>query len=55
MVRDFKDADILAVYIDGIQIAGHHIVAALVQHCRTHKIRNVLERIADERVRTPDC
>lgn len=117
MERDFKDLDILAVYIDGIQIAGHHIVAALgldaqgdkhvlglvcgstenaavvkdllhslvkrgitqdkkrlfvldgskalraaiievygeaalVQRCRTHKIRNVLERIGDERVRT---
>ncbi len=117
MERDFKDVDIVAVYIDGIQIAGHHIVAALgldaqgdkhilglvrgstenaavvkdlldslvkrgikqdkkrlfvldgskalragiievygdaalVQRCRTHKIRNVLERIGDERVRT---
>lgn len=117
MERDFKDIDIVAVYIDGIQIAGHHIVAALgldaegnkyilglvrgstenaavvkdlldhlvkrgitqekmrlfvldgskalraavievygdaalVQRCRTHKIRNVLERIGDERVRT---
>jgi len=29
MERDFKDVDILAVYIDGIQIAGHHVIAAL--------------------------
>jgi len=112
MERSFKDLDILAVWIDGIEIAGHHVLAAvglddegkkhllglvagssenaqvvkdllaslvargidalkrrlfvidgskalrsaireiygpaaLIQRCRTHKVRNVLERLPD--------
>lgn len=112
MERSFKDIDILVVWLDGIQIAGHHVLAAvgldaeggkhllglvagssenaqvakdllgslaargidasarrlfvidgskalraaigelygqaaLVQRCRTHKVRNVLERLPD--------
>ena len=29
MERSFKEHDILAVYIDGIEVAGHHVVAAV--------------------------
>jgi transposase-like protein len=112
MERSFQDLDILAVWIDGIEIAGHHVLAAvglddegkkhllglvagssenaqvvkdllgslaargidaakqrlfvidgsralrsaireiygqaaLIQRCRTHKVRNVLERLPD--------
>jgi len=115
MERTFHDIDILAVWIDGIEIAGHHVLAAigldaegkkhllglvagssenaqvvkdllgslvtrgidaskrrlfvidggkalragvrevygsagLVQRCRTHKVRNVLERLPDARL-----
>jgi len=115
MERSFHDLDILAVWIDGIEIAGHHVLAAvgldgegkkhllglvagssenaavvkdllgslaargidaakrrlfvidggkalragvrevygqaaLIQRCRTHKVRNVLERLPDARL-----
>jgi len=116
MQRRFDDVELLAIYIDGIVVAGHHIVtaigvdadgvkhllgltvgssenarvvkdlltsliergvsvddktlfvidgskalrsaiqetfgeSALVQRCRTHKLRNVLERIKDDTIR----
>lgn len=115
MERKFHDTDILALWIDGIEIAGHHVLAAvgldaegkkhllglvagssenaqvvkdllgslvargidaakrrlfvidgskalrsgirevygqaaLIQRCRTHKVRNVLERLPDSRL-----
>lgn len=115
MERAFHDLDILALWIDGIEIAGHHVLAAvgldaegkkhvlglvagssenaavvkdllgslvargidaakprlfvidgskalrsgireiygqaaLIQRCRTHKVRNVLERLPDSRL-----
>lgn len=115
MERKFHDIDILAVWLDGIEIAGHHVLAAvglddegkkhllglvagssenaqvvkdllgslvargidaakrrlfvidggralrsgireiygqaaLIQRCRTHKVRNVLERLPDARL-----
>ena len=77
-----KDAELLVIYIDGIIMAGHHVLAAVgvdrkddkrllglsadssenaqvvkdlltgahahVQRCRTHKLRNVLERLPKE-------
>jgi hypothetical protein len=29
MERSFDEHDIVAVYIDGIEVAGHHVVAAV--------------------------
>jgi putative transposase len=37
MERSFHEIDILAVYLDGIEVAGHHVVAAVGLDAEGHK------------------
>ncbi len=59
LARRWDSIEILVIYLDGMRFGSHHVISAvgvdrieevfgsnqLVQRCRTHKLRNVAERL----------